>query len=274
MTGSHRTLRLFRMELRRALHRRVVWGLVGLALLGIVVTGVLVFMATTDPPPLASDELNPARMADWWRPDLADGIVLIPAIMLLLGAVIGGASVVGGEWRSGGVATVLTWAPRRRPLILARLAACALLAWVIALALQVLFLLVLAPSVLAHGTMDGVDGPYLRSLTAVLVRIALIAAIAAVLGGAVASIGRNTAAALVVVLGWMLVGEALVRALKPGLSRWLLGENVARVVVFTPDQSLPFTRPGWLALATLTAYAAVTVVGATMLFARRDVVTT
>ncbi len=41
-----------------------------------------------------------------------------------------------------------------------------------------------------------------------------------------------------------------------------------------PDHSLPFTRPGWLALVTLTAYAAVIVVGATLLFARRDVVTT
>jgi hypothetical protein len=262
------------MELRRALHRRVVWGLIALALLGIVVTGVLVFIGTGHGDPSAPGEMDVARMADWWRPDIPDGVVLMPAIMLLLGAVIGGASVVGGEWRSGGVATVLTWAPRRSPLILARLAACALLAWVIAMVLQAIFLLALVPSVLAHGTTDGVDGAYLRSLAAVLGRIALITAISAVLGGAVASIGRNTAAALVVVLGWMLVGEALVRGLKPGLSRWLLGENVARVVVLMPDHSLPFTRPGWLALVTLTAYAAVIVAGATLLFARRDVVTT
>ena len=267
------SMRLFRMELRRALHRRLVLGLIGLAVLGIVVAGVLVFIATRHAAPAGPETLDPARMADWWRPDLADGVVLTPAIMLFLGALVGGASVVGGEWRSGGVTTVLTWAPRRRPLILARLASSAVLAAVISFGLQVLFLVALLPAVLAHGTTEGVDGAYLRSLVAVLVRIALLAGTAAVLGGAVASIGRNTAAALVVVWGWLLVGEGLIRGFKPGMSRWLLSENVARVVVFAPDRSLGFARPGWLAIATVLTYATVAVLAATFLFARRDVVT-
>ena len=40
------SMTLFLTELRRALHRRLVWVLIGLALAGIVVTGVLVFIAT------------------------------------------------------------------------------------------------------------------------------------------------------------------------------------------------------------------------------------
>ncbi len=267
-------VRLFRMELRRALHRRLVWGLIAVALVGIVIAGVVAFVATggeTLPPP-ASDRISAARFTDWWRPDIPDGVVLPTAIMLFLGGLIGGASVVGAEWRSGGVTTMLTWHPRRHPLLLARLGSAAVLAWLIAVVLQVLFLLALMPSVLAHGTMDGADGAYVRSLATVLVRIGVLAALAAVLGGAIASIGRNTAAALVAVWAWLLVGESLIRGLRPGLSRWLITENVARVVVFVPDPSFSFSRPGWTALATLVAYVAVAVLGATILFTRRDVV--
>ena len=195
-----------------------------------------------------------ARLTDWWRPDLPDGVVLTPGIMLFLGALIGGASVVGGEWRSGGVTTVLTWAPRRRRLMVARLASAGVLATLIALTLQIVLLLALLPSVIAHGTTDGADGGYLASLAAVVARIAVVAGVAAVLGGALANLGRTTTLALVVVWGWLLIGESLVRALRPGIARWLISENVARFVVYAPDRSLAFSRPGWMALATLVAY--------------------
>ena len=113
------SMTLFLTELRRALHRRLVWVLIGLALAGIVVTGVLVFIATggSSTAPAGVDSIDPARVTDWWRPDLPDGVVLLPGVMLFLGALIGGASVVGAEWRSGGVTTVLTWAPRRSALL-------------------------------------------------------------------------------------------------------------------------------------------------------------
>ena len=40
-----------------------------------------------------------------------------------------------------------------------------------------------------------------------------------------------------------------------------------------PPPSGKFSRPGWLAISTVLAYAGVAVVAATILFARRDVVT-
>ena len=90
----------------------------------------------------------------------------------------------------------------------------------------------------------------------------------------ITSLAANTVAALVAVWAWVLVGEGLVRALRPDWSRWLLSENVARAVVFDPDPSLPFVRPGWLAVGTLVAYAALAVAVAVVLFGRRDVMTT
>jgi hypothetical protein len=268
------SMTLFSAELRRALHRRLVWVLIGLALAGILVTGVLVFVATGGPrAAVGADSIDPARMTDWWRPDIPDGVVLLPGIMLFLGALIGGASVVGAEWRSGGVTTMLTWAPRRNALLLARLGAAGLLAGLISLALQLLYLAALVPSVTAHGTAAGADGTYLAGLLAVLLRISVVSAVAAVLGGAIANIGRATVAALGVVWGWLLIGESLVRVVRPGLARWLLSENVGRVVVYQADRNMSFARPGWLALVTLLAYTTVAVVGAVALFSRRDVLT-
>ena len=48
---------------------------------------------------------------------------------------------------------------------------------------------------------------------------------------------------------------------------------MGRVVVYQADQTIPFARPGWLALVTLLAYTTVAVVGAVALFSRRDVLT-
>ena len=240
--------RLFRMEVRRALHRRLVWGLIALALVGSVVAAIAVFLATRgqDLTAMGPQDMSAARVVDWWRPDIPDGVVLPPAIMLMLGGLLGGASVVGAEWRTGGVATILSWMPRRRTLILTRLAAAGILAVVIAFALQVLFLAGLLPSVVAHGTTEGANGDYLASLFLVLVRVAVLTGVAAVLGGAVASLGRNTAAALVAVWAWLLVGEGLVRTVRPGLSRFLLGENINRFVTYRADPAMDFERPGWL----------------------------
>jgi hypothetical protein len=266
-------LRLLNMEIRRALHRRLVWGLIAIAVLAILTTGVISYVASAglDLTTVPADQVHVARLADWWRPDIGDGVLLLPAIMLFLGALIGGASVVGAEWRTGGVTTVLTWEPRRHRLLLTRLASAGALAAAIGFALEVLFLLSLLPTVLAHGTTTGADAAYLASVLGAMARIALLTGLAAVLGAALAGLGRNTTAALVAVWGWLLVGEGLVRALRPHLARFLLSENVGIFVTSSRALDVSYSRPAWLALATLVLYTGLTVGLGAVVFARRDI---
>ena len=115
-------------------------------------------------------------------------------LFLLFGGLIGGASVVGAEWRAGTVTTVLTRgncaahvvhlsrsgpAPRSRPSS--------------RLALQVVFLAALLPAALTHGSTAGLDG----SWWAALLRhhgahVARDGRGGDALGGALATLGRNT----------------------------------------------------------------------------------
>ena len=90
----------------------------------------------------------------------------------------------------------------------------------------------------------------------------------------VATIGRNTSAALVAMAAWALVVERIVAALRPRLARFMIGENVATVVPWTPLTDVEFNRPPAAALASLLAYLAVIVAIATASFARRDITAT
>src|SRR4029079_9965827 len=111
----------------------------------------------------------------------------------ILGGFFGGASVAGAEWRAGTITTVLTWEPRRVRLHLTRTAACAILAALISLVLQSVFLAAFLPSVFAHGSTAGVDAAWVSSLVIAMLRSSLLTAMAAMLGVALATLGRNTA---------------------------------------------------------------------------------
>lgn len=266
---------LLMSEMRRALHRRVVWVLIALALIGVATLGVVAFVSSAGKTiaELGQDgEDHPAIMANWWRTGGGDGILVIAGLPLLLGAVLGGASVLGAEWRAGTVTTVLTWEPRRLRVHTVRLLSAFVLAVVIAFALETLFLLAAVPAVLAHGTTAGTDGEWWISLVAAMVRVALMTGFAAVLAGSLATIGRGTTFALGAIFGWMAIAENLLRGLKPALKPHLLGENISIVLTWARLSGVDFTREVPIAAAALLAYIAVigTVCAAT--FLRRDVV--
>lgn len=264
-------MRLLRVEVRRALHRRVTWVLVGVALAGCVLAGVTAFAGSTglDPASAAADE-SPAVMARWWVPGTGDGALLIAAFFLLMGGLIGGASVTGAEWRAGTVGTVLTWEPRRVRLHAARLGSAAVCAFVISLALQAVFLASFLPAVAAHGTTDGAGRAWAVSLVAAMARVSLATSLATVVGASVASLGRNTTAAIAAAWGWLAVVENLARNLRPGLRPFLLGENSGVVLTWAPLGPGQGRSPA-AALATLVAYGLVLAVVSGAGFARRDV---
>ena len=172
---------------------------------------------------------------------------------------------------AGTITTLLTWEPRRVRLNLTRTAACGLLAFVIAIGLQTVFLASFVPAVLMNGTTAGTGGGWWMSLVLVIVRTALLTSIAAMLGVALATLGRNTAFALGAVFAWMAVIEGLVRQLRPGWAQYLWGENIGTVVPWAQVKDVEFSRGPWLALATLVIYTAVIIATATVVFRRRDI---
>ena len=263
---------LLLIEMRRALHRRVVWVLIVLAFVGIALLGVIAFTdsAGRTVAELHTDGTHPAVMADWWVAGGGDGILMIAGLPLLLGALFGGASVVGAEWRAGTVTTVLTWEPRRLRLHVARTAACCILAFVISFALQALFLAAILPAVLANGTTAGTDAEWWGALLAAMGRLALLTGAAAALAASLATLGRNTAFALTAVFAWLAVGENLVRGLKPSLQPLLLGDNLSIVLTWAQLESADFTRSPAIAALVIVAYCGVIVVASAVLFLRRD----
>lgn len=265
---------LLMSEIRRALHRRVVWMLIALALLGVVTLGVVSFFdsAGKSIAELSRNGEHPALMASWWTAGGGDGILLIAGLPLLIGGVLGGASVLGAEWRAGTMTTVLTWEPRRLRLHAIRLTSAFVLAIVIAFLLEVLFLLAAVPAVLAHGSTAGTDGGWWIALVGAMVRIALMTGVAAVLAGSLATIGRGTTFALGAIFGWIAIGENLLRGLKPALAPHLLGENISIVLTWAPLSNVDFTRDAPVALMAVIVYLGLISVACAAVFVRRDVV--
>src|SRR4051794_15500826 len=82
---------LWAVEIRRALHRRLVWILIGLALVGIALLAVIAFVSSSDLNPLvahARGEHHPAIMADWWIAGEPDNVLSVTSVFLLMGALI------------------------------------------------------------------------------------------------------------------------------------------------------------------------------------------
>ena len=266
-----RLLHLTFVEMRRGLHRRIVWWMNALAVACIVFTGIVVFLSSDDPTELAMSPDHPAFMRSWWIEGGGDGYLTIAAVFLALGAAICGASVAGAEWKAGTITTVLTWEPSRVRLHVARTISAGILSFVIATLLQLAFLAAALPAVWAHGNTTGTDGGFWSALVLAIVRISFITALVAILALSIATIGRNTVAALVAISAWALVIEGLIRGYRPGLARWLVTENVATVVPWAKIDSVEFDRGPGLALTTLVVYLLAAAVVATLSFTRRDI---
>lgn len=260
---------LLATEVRRCLARRAVRLLVGVGVLLIVVVGGVTF-AVTSPDDVTGPDPTPLRLTDLWHPD-QDSVFGMGVVVLALGAVIGGALVVGGEWKAGTVTTLLTWEPRRVRALTARMAACGLLAAAIGAGLGALVVVVLLPGVVVKGTADGADAMWAVAALGALGRGLLLAALSAVLGAAIASLGRGTTAALVAVMAYVIVIEPVLRGWLPAWGGWLVGENAATFFTGRSIEGAPFTREPIEAGLILTGYALVAAGLATATFARRDV---
>lgn len=285
---------LFVSELRRDLSRRLVWVLIALGLFGTVIVGGIAYAnakgsinrsggteCRSTPSgevqcfevvrPMAPDEF---KLTELWPRDRNEGPLLaVPVVFLAIGGLFAGASMVGAEWRAGTIGTLLTWEPRRVRVAVAKLLAAGLLAFVISVALLAVFCLAMLPAGF-RGDRTGTDAAWFGGLVAGGLRGGLLVSLAAVFGAGVAMVGRNTAAALGVAFAYLMVGENIVRAWKPWLTRWLIGENSATVLLGATPSAAPFRRGFGLALATMVLYVGLVAVAAVASFRARDIAAT
>jgi len=195
--------------------------------------------------------------------------VTAPLVIL---ALLIGASIIGAEWPSRTITTILTWEPRRLRVISAKVLAAILVGTALTLVALVVLGLVLLPSALLHGTTAGTTGAWWQSLGGVAVRSVAVTAIGATVGFSIASIGRNTAAALGVLFGYIVVIENVVAAFLHGLRRWLITGNA---IVFVSGNPHDFPRVSSRSVTACGLYLGAIAVGlyiiAAVLFQRRDV---
>jgi hypothetical protein len=300
---------LVMVELRRLTSRRLFKALTILALLGFVVAGTIVFFQSDDSPE-AIAEVQAERQAavsncisDMESIEGAGGEGLPPEAradpegfcrqeasasdprfryeelfpvlrglgvpLMMLGWLVG-ASSMGAEWHNRTITSLLTWEPRRVRALVVKMAAAALIVSVWVALLQVAFLLAMYPAAALRGTLEGVDASWWAEVGELLVRTGLLAALAAVLGLSIATVGRNTAAALGVGFVYLAVVESLIRAFKPQWGDWLIGDNVD-AFIRGPD-GVSTMEHSWIAAGLLLlAYAAAIFCGALVFFRRAEV---
>lgn len=142
-----------------------------------------------------------------------------------------GASLIGAEWPSRSIATLLTWEPRRVRVAVAKILATVVVVFVGSVLLQAIFALALLPAAVFRGTTAGADATWLQGVVGIGSRVAAAASLAPVMGASIALLGRSTAAALGAGFVYALI-EVFVRAFEdPTWQRWLLGENGGLFIV-------------------------------------------
>ena len=207
---------LLASEFRRFRSRRLVVVLVGLELLAIVVAGVIVYL---------TQEYRLSSL-----PDTLKGSSLV---LLAVGWMLG-ASAIGAEWHSGHITTILTWEPRRGRVIVAKIVASLASVFALSLVVQAALGLVLSIDAAGAGSTAGADVAWLVESAAVAFRVALLSTIFAGFGFALAAAGRNTAVALGVGFGYLVIVENLVRGLRPAWTPWLLTDNAGMFLIGVP----------------------------------------
>jgi ABC-2 family transporter len=259
---------LVAVEVRRILSRRIVRFVAAMAVFGMLLAGLVLFVLShrtelspsqaaaklqaavqqqvadcvqnippSDVPPgLTPEEFCKRLVFEPRVPDpefhlthyreVSEGLSgLFIAILVILGATSAGA-----EWHAGTVTTQLTWEPRRAPLLLAKVVAAALVAFVGYWLAEAILLGALTPPAVFRGTTQGVDAHWFRLTAEPLLRASAVAAMGAMIGHALAWLARNTAVAVGAVLGYAAVLEPLLRAVRPKWEPWLVVSNAIRFI--------------------------------------------
>ena len=218
------------------------------------------------------DAVGPFEAPDprWHYTDLSDVLLGTGAPFAILCLVLG-ASFIGAEWQKGTVTTALTWEPRRIRLLGAKFAAVAASCFLLVVALQLVVAGALWPVAALRGSTAGLDAAWLRETVGIGFRIAAVGGLAAIAGCAIATVGRNTAAAVGVAFVYFAVLEGLIRGFRPRWQPWLLGDNAAQFLAGQPVGAAMADKTMFDVALALVLYGAALVALATLFFTRRDI---
>jgi len=284
--------RIVRVELARFFARRAVRVFGMLLLLGVLLAGTLTFVLSHRDVEAATHaarasaaqehaacEQDPHNEGGCGELDLSqitadprfhlDGLedvfrgASIAFVMLGLGL---GASFVGAEWHHRTMTSLLTWEPRRVRVAAAKFAAVGGAVFFSVLAFEALLGGALVPAAVFRGTTQGADAGWLVQTFGVALKGATLASMGSMLGAALGFVARNSAVALGIAFGWLAVGENMIRNLRPGLMRWLIGDNAVSFIA--PSFEAPRSAVGGAAIVAV--YVAIAAVLATRVFGRRD----
>jgi ABC-2 type transport system permease protein len=207
---------------------------------------------------------------DFMPSDVEDVTINTSAVVILLGFIVG-ASFIGAEWQAGVMPTTLSWESRRTRVFFTKLAAVVGSVFVVALIWHALFDGALTGLLALEGTLGEADGEWLRAVTGLALRISAVAAGAALLGYASGHIGRSTAGALGIGLGYVFAVENVLGSNFKPLRPWMMFWDSTVFVKgqFEAGGDVP-GRSTFEAGVVLLAYAIGVTVVAVWLFRTRD----
>ncbi len=168
-------------------------------------------------------QVIPPVNPDFMPSDVEDVTINASALLILLGFIVG-ASFIGADWQAGVIPTTLSWESRRTRVFFAKLAAVVGSVFAVALVWHALFDGALTGLLALEGTFGQANREWLRAVTGLAVRVSAVSAGAALLGYAAGHIGRSTAGALGLGLGYILAVENVVgtnfKPLRPWMMFW------------------------------------------------------
>jgi hypothetical protein len=154
--------------------------------------------------------------------------------------------------------------------LVAKIVAGLLFIFVAAIAAQLVLVGLMAIVAATRGTMAGVDTQWVWTTSGIVARSALVATIASAIGFALASVARNTTAAVIAGFIYFAVLESAVRGFRPNWTRWLLGDNAFLFVIGREEADF-LQHSEARALATLLFYGVALFSLALATFRARDV---
>jgi ABC-2 type transport system permease protein len=268
--------RLLHSEIRRLTSRRLLkW----LLLVSVVLVIVLVAIITLQSDPHSLNDNDVMTLRQLWLTTSAakslgvngDNAIATISVLAYLLVIVLGASAVGAEYRAGTVGTVLTWEPRRVRVLTARLIAAALVGMVFFLVVHAVFVGAWVIGVALNGRSGGSGSAFWGDLIALVVRATVLAGVLAAISAAIATLGKNTAAAMGVWFGYLIAIEAILRAQLPDLVPWFLTPNAAAFYGWESIAQNGHTVSAGAGTLRLAAYLAVLGGAAIVVFRRRDV---